>query len=215
MITVITPSIRPQYLAATGDTLAAQTYQDFEWVVEIGFPARGFTLPSDFNNALRRARGDIIVILQDCIEIPADALEQIVKLNHENTAYTYPVGKVGESGIEWDWRKYTDKARATNELPSPQHWEIDFGSAPRKMFFDVGGFDEDFNNGWSWENVELAYRASLAGYRFEVSRVTEGVAIDHDKVLKHPFRGVRENNDRRATKSRVMADAGRVKLNYL
>lgn len=220
MISVLTPSIRPQFLDTTKKCLEEQSFQDFEWLVELGFPQRGFTLPTDFNNMLRRAKGDIIVILQDCISIPANALEEIHKLNHEKTAYTFPVGKIktGSSDkeeIEWDWRKSTQEARGTAELPSPAHWEIDFGSAPLSLFTDVGGFDEDFNNGWSWENVEIAYRASLLGYMFQVSRVTEGVAFDHDKHIEHPFRGKRINNDVRASQSRVMADGGRIKLEYL
>lgn len=225
MISVLTPTIRPQFLGVTKNCLEQQTNQDFEWLVEIGFPARGFTLPSDFNKMLKRAAGDVIVVLQDCIRIPDDALEAISKLNHDKTAYTYPVGKTqvgheqsllgNNQDVQWDWRKSTEKARGTATLPSPAHWEIDFASAPRSLFFDVGGFDEDFNNGWSWENVEIANRAAYAGYSFEVSAVTEGVAFDHDKHIEHPFRGVRENNDRRATKSRAMAEAGRVKLSYL
>lgn len=219
MISVITPTIRPELLYLTEETLRGQTFRSFEWLVETGDPKEGFTLPTDFNNALRKAQGDIIVILQDCILIPQTALEEISKLNHEKTAYTYPVGKEkadadnhrGKKEIAWDWRKHRD----IGELPSPAHWEIDLGSAPKSLFFDVGGFDEDFNNGWSWENVEIAYRASLLGYKYELSRVTEGVAFDHDAAQEHPFRGKRENNDVRATQSRVMADGGRIKLEYL
>lgn len=219
MISVITPTIRPELLYLTDETLYGQTYKDFEWLVESGDPVNGFTLPTDFNNALRKAKGDIIVILQDCILIPQNALEEISKLNHVKTAYTFPVGKEkatvsndrAEKEITWDWRKHRD----LGELPTPAHWEIDLGSAPKSLFFDVGGFDEDFNNGWSWENVEIAYRASLLSYKYELSRVTEGVAFDHDAAKEHPFRGKRENNDVRASKSRVMADGGRIKLEYL
>lgn len=226
-ISVLTPTIRPEFLGITQVTLANQTNKDFEWLVEEGDPAKGFTLPTDFNKMLSRAKGDIIVILQDCIEIPKTALEEISQLNHESTAYTYPVGKtqerppttddeeevVRQKEVAWDWRKH--KQGITGASINPDHWEIDFASAPKALFYDVGGFDEDFNNGWSWENVELAYRASLAGYKFEVSNVTEGVAFDHDAHMPHPFRTTLEPNNRRATKSRVMADAGRIKLDYL
>lgn len=226
MISVITPTIRPEFLYITEKCLEAQTFKDWEWVVVEGDPTKGFTLPSDYNKALKDSNGNIIVSLQDCIEIPEDALHQINKLNHEKTAYTYPVGKSKEwrvgistdedaSQISWDWRKSTEKARRTAELPSPAHWEIDFASAPKNLFFDVGGFDEDFNDGWSWENVEIAYRASLLGYKYMVSRATEGIAYDHDVHMEHPFRNKLGNNDVRATQSRVMADGGRIKLEYL
>lgn len=222
MISVLTPTIRPQFLGITKNALDKQTYTDFEWLVEVGLEGRGFTLPADFNKMLARAKGDTIVILEDCTRVPPDALSVISKLDHEKKAYTFPVGKIqvghDESvydEVAWDWRKSTGKARGTNALPSPSHWEIDFSSAPKSLFFDVGGFDEEFGKGWSWENVELAYRASKLGYEFFVETGTEGIAFDHDTHMAHPFRGKRENNDVRANQSRVMADAGRIKLGYL
>lgn len=200
---VLTPSIRPQFLDITQRCLESQTFQDFEWLTEIGLPSRGFTLPSDFNKMLKRANGNTIIFLQDCITIPDNALENIAKLDG-NVSYTFPV----RHGT-WDWRN------SRNGEIQPNEWEIDLAAAPIQMFFDVGGFDEDFCKGWSWENVEIAWRASNAGHKFEVSQMTFGEALDHDKMVKHPFRNVLLNNDRRASVSKIMAEAGRIKLSYL
>lgn len=210
-LTVITPSIRPQYLDLTQRCLEEQTYQDFEWLTQVGLRNRGFTLPSDFNMMLRRAKGDIIVILQDCITIPPDTLANIASLDHTKRAYTYPIQKEGGT---YDWRKYRHVALGKDEITGNM-WEIDLASAPRSLFFDVGGFDEEFNKGWSWENVEVAWRAAAAGYKFYCSQATEGTAIDHDKAIEHPYRNKRENNDKRANETARRAERGHFKLDYL
>lgn len=212
MISVLTPSIRPEYLHITQKCLEEQTFQDFEWIVEIGLRHRGFTLPSDMNKMLKRAKGDRIVSLQDCIQILPNALERIDKLPNE--LYTFPVGQVDDfiSQVpEWDWRQtYTE-----GELPGPHYWEADFGCAPTKAFFDVGGYDEDFNNGWSWDNVEVARRMYRAGYKGYCDPTIMGIALRHDKIIDHPFRTKRETNEKRADASKYRCDRGDFKLDYL
>jgi hypothetical protein len=98
---------------------------------------------------------------------------------------------------------------------TPNQWEADFACGPRQGFFDVGGYDEEFNQGWSWENVEIAWRLQAAGYKFYCDSSISGQAIDHDKEMEHPFRDKRENNDKRAEETRHKASHGDYKLNYL
>lgn len=194
-------------------TLEAQTFQDFEWLTEVGLKNRGFTFPHDMNAMLKRAKGDIIVSLQDCIELPADALECIHALHsNQRVAYTYPVGKSitrAKQQMSWDWRD----TRPDDDI-TPNMWEIDLASAPIGMFFDIGGFDEGFT-GWSWDNVEVGFRAEAAGYKFKRSRVTRGYAFDHDATEIHPFRDVLQNNDQLARDSVKRAQHGDYKLPYL
>jgi hypothetical protein len=212
MLSVITPSIRPQFLDGTQQTLEHQTYQDFEWLVEIGLRNRGCSLSKDFNKMLKRARGDIIVILQDCMVIPIDSLQRIAALDHEKKAYTYPVAKGGK----FDWRKYRTTALGPDKAKlTANQWEIDFASAPRSLFYDVGGFDERFDEGWSWENVEIGWRATFSGYEFYVSQEAEALAVDHDKLLEHPWRNKRPNNDQKANETWRRAERGDFKLSYL
>lgn len=212
MISVLTPSIRPEYLNITQKCLEDQTFQAFEWLVEIGRRNQGFTLPSDMNKMLRRAKGERIVILQDCIRVGGNALERINNLS--NDMWTFPVGQTDDfesENTEWDWRKtYTD-----GELPGAHYWETDFGCAPKKAFFDIGGYDEDFNNGWSWDNVEVARRMYRAGYKGFCESSIVGIALRHDKIIDHPFRGTRELNDKRADASKYRCDRGDYLLQYL
>lgn len=209
MISVLTPSIRPQFLDLTQSVLEDQTFTDFEWIVEVGLRNCGFTLPSDMNKMLRRAKGDRIVILQDCIRILPNALEKINALS--NDMWTFPVGQAREGETpEWDWRNTTN-----GELLGPHYWETDFGCAPRKAFFDVGGYDEEFNKGWSWDNVEIARRMYRAGYKAYCTTQIRGVSMRHDEIISHPFRTSRESNEKRAEESKYRCDRGDYVLDYL
>lgn len=206
-VSVLTPSIRPQYLAITQKTLEEQTFQDFEWIVEVGLPSRGFTLPSDYNKMLKRAQGDIIISLQDCITLPKDSLERAVKLFHEKQLWTFPVIKAGKE----DWR-----TSATLEQSLDYgRWEIDFGMAPRQAFYDVGGFDEAYCGGWSCDNVEIGMRMVALGYEIHCDPSIRAEAIDHDKEMEHPFRQKLEFNGDKLVYTKHAVDNGEVRLRYL
>lgn len=208
MISVLTPSIRPEFLHITQECLERQTFQDFEWLTELGLRNRGFTLPSDLNKMLKRAKGERIVMLQDCIRITDDALELINALPNE--MYTFPVGQEENLNIEWDWRE-----KFTGELLGPHYWEADYACAPTQAFFDVGGYDEDFNKGWSWDNVEVARRIYRTGRKAYCEPSIKGIAIKHDSLRPHPFRNTRESNEKRADESKYRCDRGDYILSYL
>lgn len=212
-ISVLTPSIRPKGLAIVQRCLEKQTFKDFEWLVEIGLPKRGHDLSAAYNRMLRRAQGDIILSYQDYIRIPEDALQIISDLHakHRRTFITYPVGKTLDwKKIEYDWR-----ASAPKEAIPYHHWEADFGSAPIQAFYDIGGYDEDFDRGWSAENVNVAERAEHIGYKFIVFKDLKAQAYDHDKKMKHPFRKSLEFNDTLIAIKREEFNSGGWKLNYL
>ena len=185
-ISVLSPSIRPRGLEVVQESLERQTFTSFEWLVEIGMPSRGCDLSAALNRMLLRSRGDIIVMLQDYLKIPHNAFEEIVKLHekHDKTFITYSVAKT----LDWkevvpDWRYH-----GVSRKIEPREWEADFASAPRQAFFDVQGYNESFDRGWSCENLDLAERAKMAGYYFMVVPSLRAVAFDHDAKIKHPFR---------------------------
>lgn len=204
MLTVITPTIRPELLHITEETLKNQTFRDFEWLVEIG-DGKEFQLPADYNKLLRRAKGDIIVSLQDCIRIAPDFLEKVSKLDHSK-AYTFPVIKDGKNP---DWRKYM------NGRIQPHQWEIDLACAPMKLFKDVGGFDEAYCGGWSYDNVEIGLRADSLGWRFECNSELEGHAYDHDEHMEHPFRHTAISNAFKLEYTKEIISEGNQRLNHL
>lgn len=187
-ITVVTPSIRPEGLARVRAGLLEQTFKDFEWLVEINW-----TGETDFNEAMNRmigrARGELIVSVQDFIRIPPGGLQRFWDAYVEKPGfYTAPVGKIvhEEDDPRWDWRVHKDGPIAWNE------WEICYGAAPRKALIDIGGFDEILDSAWGFDNVNTAYRAHLAGYPFYCMPENQSVAIDHDALMKHPLKDRRD-----------------------
>lgn len=180
-IDVITPSIRPKYLSLTQQTLEEQTYQNFQWHVEIGLPNKnGHDLNKAYNRLLRRCTGDVVVFLQDAISIPSDALQRLSEISE---FVTCPVGKVKEwsDDPKYDWRENTEKA-------DWRKWEIDFGAAPLEALKQTGGFDEEMDGIWSGDNLLVGYRAHKLGYTFRCLPDIKAVAVDHDAHEEHPFR---------------------------
>lgn len=209
MISVLTPCIRPHRLAPVYGSLKRQTFKDFEWLVEFGLSDDEFTLPKDMNKMISRAKGEIIVIWQDSIDAPDDFLEKVARDFDGETLVTYPVGKRRADGVDWDWRKEKD-----GEI-GPHEWETDLGSCPRKVFEDIGGYDERFCVGWSWDNVEVGYRAAAAGYKFRCDPSVPAVADDHDATDPHPFRRALPPNFQLANETRQRAEAGDYRLDFL
>lgn len=187
-ISVCTPSIRPEGLAIVQKSLASQTFKDFEWLVELGVPGQGHDLNAAYNRMLRRAKGELIVSLQDFIKAPPEYLQKFWDAYKADPKkfYTAPVGKVDTldytGPIKWDWRAYADA------VPTWRHWEIDSGCAPLAALKEIGGFDEELDKAWSCDNVNTGFRADLAGYTFGNVFNNSVIVYDHDAHISHPFR---------------------------
>lgn len=194
-ISVITPSIRPAGLEIVRESLGKQMFDEFEWLTEIGVPNRGHDLNQAFNRMLRRAEGELIVIYQDYIKAPPMYLQHFWDAYQANpdTFFTSPVGKVDNldytGEIKWDWRAWNDKDGLTDYVPSRwDTWEIDSGAAPLAALKKIGGFDEELDQYWSCDNVNVGCRAELAGYKFINVFSNPVLAYDHDAHIEHPFR---------------------------
>lgn len=180
-ITAVTPTIRPAGLEHVARGLREQTFQDFEWLVDVNYTGK-----VDFNQAMNRliyrAEGDLIVSIQDYITITPTTLATFWELHREHPAfYTAPVIKEGKE----DWRvKGVGKCDWTD-------WEIDLGSAPRKALVEIGGFDEELDQYWGFDNVNVGLRADMAGWDIICTNKAAGHAFDHDAVMAHPFRELR------------------------
>ena len=211
-ITVITPSIRPEGLDVVRRTLEGQTFKDFQWIPKLSVPGEVPDLCHAFNEALRDSKGELIVFLQDFIKIGIDGLDLMWKAyqRHPNAAFTAPVGQTMDwENVEWDWRPSTEE----NVLLPYHQWEIDWGSCPKNVILQVGGFDEDYDSGFGWENVDLAYRLSKIGVEFRCDPGNPAVAFQHDRFIPHPYKP-RPNRDLWAGKQREI-DSGIVKKPFL
>ena len=191
-ISVITPSIRPEGLKATQETLETQTFSEFEWLVEMSLTNKqGSDLNAAYNRAIKRAKGELIVSLQDYTKIMPDGLQKFWDAHQKEPAfYTAPLGKVSKWDDDpvFDWRKSREKEC------NWQEWEIDWGSAPRQALVDIGGFDEELDSYWGFDNVNVGLRANMAGWKFYNIPDNLSIALDHNAFMDHPHK-VKRNPD--------------------
>lgn len=183
-ITICTPTIRPDGLEVIQHGLKNQTLQDFEWLVEISIPERGHDLNAAYNRMLKRAKGELVVSVQDYVEMPYGGLEKFWNAYQENpdTFFTAPLGKKLGDKVTWDWRESPDA------LMDWRRWEIDWGAAPLKALKKIGGFDEALDEFWSCDNINVGHRANMHGYKFKNLHDNKALVLDHDAFMTHPFR---------------------------
>lgn len=193
-ISVITPSIRPRGLEVTFNTLQNQTLKDFEWLPRLSIPGEKSDLCYQTNQALKESKGELLVFLQDYIVIEPDALQRMWDRYQESpkTGWTAPVGKAANDfitegvvgSVDYDWRAYWP---ADKDMES-HRFEIDWACTPRSAVDYVGYFDEDFDRGFGWENVDWAYRLAKKGWTFRCDPDNKAFAFDHDKFFPHPYK---------------------------
>ena len=192
-ISVLTPTIRPQGLEIVRKSLLKQTFTDFEWLVEVGLDKHD--LNAAYNRMLVRAKGELVVSLQDFMLVRPDFLQKwwdAYKANPD-TFMTAPVGKVDNLNYSgsavWDWRAYRNDETQNIRPCEWNCWEIDNGAAPLAALKAIGGFDEVLDGVWSGDNVNVGKRALLAGYSFKCLFDNPALAYDHDAFIEHPYRG--------------------------
>lgn len=191
-ISVITPTIRPESLSLMRDCLKAQTFRDFEWLVDINVTG-DHDLNASFNKLIKRASGELIVFYEDWAKIPPDALHKWwdAYQKHPNNLFTAPLGKVKEWGDQpaWDWRAWTKDTTPTEFMPSSWNTcELDWGAIPKKILYEIGGFDERLDQWWSCDNLVIGKLAYLKGYSFLNYFGNPAIVWDHDFHVEHPFR---------------------------
>ncbi len=198
-VSVVTPTIRgTQALRPVEQSLDAQGFRDFEWLVEIG-DGKVHDLNAAFNRMLRRARGELVVFWEDYQWVYPNGLLNFWQAHEVKPVdfFTAPVtkctgfidhgyGRLSPAGpYEKEWR--------SNDPQRPQevdhfHWECDWAAAPLSALKEVGGFDESLDAYWGNDNGNVAFRAIKAGHRCWNLGHNPAVALKHDELWPHPFR---------------------------
>lgn len=191
-ISVITPTIRgDEGLFRPRRGLKRQTMRECEWLVERHDPNDPPNFNAAMNNAIRKARGELIVFLQDFIEPKSFGLKMFWKAYQEepNVFWTAPVGQtMDDEMIDWDWRKDCDGSDRNF-----MEWEIDWAAAPRDALIRIGGFDEELDKQWGFDNVNVGLRATMAGYRIKCLPKNRAVALDHRQMMgEHEYSDLRD-----------------------
>ena len=133
------------------------------------------------NVGVEAATGEVLVLLNNDTEVGPDVLDALAEHALEpgvalaGARLLYPDGTVQHGGCAW-WRGPDGMVRPfhlfrheAGDLPAAlATFDCDVVTAAcvairRDLFRELGGFDEQFVNGW--EDVDLCVRARLAGHR--------------------------------------------------
>lgn len=163
------------------------------------------------NEGFRACKGDLIVCLQDFQWVPPDGLEKYLYAyqTHPNALVTgvghhyanprpsNPKGLITvfdepysmkPEGLSWeDPRMRAD--RPSFSLAEPVEWELSWASIPRKVIYDLGGMDEQFDfEGFAWDNTYIAYKAKINGCPIYLDQTNEVMGFDHDLWWPNPLK---------------------------
>lgn len=206
-ISIITPSVRPEGLDIVKKCLQKQTFlrDRWEWLVGSPFeykesdvwvkdPGKNegdfYSLCKTYNAMIKEAKGRLIVSWQDGVWVPPDTLEHFWNLYEENqNRCIAAVGDQYESLDEfgkpivccWQDPRKTDKHGEYYEC-YPIDVEFTLCGIPRQAFFDVGGFDEEYDKGCAVAEKELCLRMDKLGYKPYLDQGLEYRALHHPRL---------------------------------
>lgn len=135
-------------------------------------------LNASLNAGLKLIDTDYVIFYQDYIKLNSDCFEKLLNLVDEKTFITTCTPNYDGS----DDGRYTGA-----DIPRPcrpEEWESNVAIAPMKALRELGGFDEEYDNGWSWDNVNVAQRAAMLGYKFILDESNRPKLLPHEQTSK-------------------------------
>lgn len=203
------------------ESIERQTARPDKWVVvteeplsiesALVVPAPPRTKPSNLsasnNEGLRHIDTDYVIFYQDFIELQEDCFEKLLSLADEKTF-------VGTCTPNYDG---SDDGRYTGaDLPRPcrpEEWEANVALAPMGILRELGGFDEEYDWGFAWDNVNISQRAAMLGCRFILDESNRPKLYPHEQEDK---KNLTPNGEYHERVMREIRDGERpLKLPYL
>lgn len=224
-VSVIYPTARYGGLDILHESMKHQTFRDFEVLVvdelhreevilDLGYkyveppitrPGMWWNLDASLNKAIRQAKGDLIVQLNDYVYVPQDGIQKFVDRHMQE-----PQGLI--SGVSdqfksppiddphglysvWSsWpgvpsgeKVFSDPRKESNNkgfyLTIPLLWEGNWGIYSKQAWRDIGGYDEYQDHFWGYDNVSFAERAQFAGYHTFLDTENEVFCWSHIKLF--------------------------------
>lgn len=182
---VLTVSKRPQseWLQIAKQSIGQQTVNPEKWVIiqeGVNSPqkVRASNLNASLNAGLRQIESSYVIFYQDFIQLPNDCFEKLIILANERTFVTTCTPNYDGSNDS----RYSgaNKARRCR----PEEWESNVAIAPMAILRALGGFEEELDNGWAWDNVHLAQRAAMLGCKFICDESNRPKLLPHELVSK-------------------------------
>lgn len=142
------------------------------------------------NKAVEASKGELLVWLQDFIIIPDNGIEQMVDVYRYNPDaliapvdiyYSCPEPDLKNKEDWWDgnknillketWRNARVQNQGMRESDNAYDFEMNYGAVPKKILEDLNGWWEFMDDGFGYDNTEIALRALQKGYRMIVDDV--------------------------------------------
>lgn len=203
-ISVISPSVRPEGLALVNKALRRQTFTDFEWLVvspqDYGFgkwvkepPKNGgdyWGLNKAMNEAIRQAKGELVVSWQDWTYAKPNALEKFWQ--HYSLDHKKIVSGVGNKYQDESWSVVVwqdPRIRSDYGTFYPCFFndiEFNFCALPLNAFYAVGGYDEYLDKMAGMDGYSVVERLNLLndGWDFYLDQANESFSLEHGRLSK-------------------------------
>ena len=189
-ITVITPSVRPEGVELVEKALKRQTFKDFEWIVQgrDGDVPDGcvWTLNRDYNTAIRKAQGELIVSWQDWTYAKPDTLERF--WTHYLLEPKTLVSAVGNKYTDDTWTVKTwqdPRERDDQGTFYPCYFndiEWNLCSVPKQALYATGGFDEELDRFYGMDGYSVLDRLNLVGgWDFKLDQAIKSYSLEHGR----------------------------------
>jgi hypothetical protein len=146
---------------------------------------RRSNLNASLNLGLANCTGDAVIFYQDFIDLPIRCFAKLVDLAGEKTFVTTLTRNADNS---------TEPRYLGVDLPRPcrpNEWEANVAIAPMGIIREVGGFIEEYDSGWAWDNVSLAERAAMHGCNFVLDESNRPQLLHHPKETDIPINAFR------------------------
>jgi len=189
-ISVITCSVRPEGLKLVEKALKRQTFKDFEWIIQgrDGEIPKGcvWTLNRDYNMAIAKAKGELIVSWQDYTYASPQALEKFFYyFKTEPKTLVTGVGNkyTDDSFTTQTWRDPRDRSDQGSFYPCffcDIEWN--FCSVPKAALYAVGGFDEWLDYYYGMDGYSVLDRLNLlSGWDFKIDQTNRSYSLEHSR----------------------------------
>lgn len=212
LISVITPSTRPEFLPIIEKCLRRQDFDgETEWIVTMPkkFLSKMTVTPSlrledppkrsgdvwslckGWNQAYARARGELIVNIQDGIWFPPDTLSKFWFHYQQNPRIL--VGAIGHQYSELDeygkpitevWHDPRSRTDISFQEVPPSEMEMTVNSIPKQAILECGGIDEEYDTCNGAQEKEMCWRLNKMNWDFYLDHSLEYRAIKHPRLFK-------------------------------
>lgn len=168
-------TLRPKWIVVAEPKCRPREQGYAEWLVA-PYKVRRSNLNASLNHGLKHIDTEFVIFYQDFIDLPSDCFEKLVHSAMQTGGFV-TTATINPNGNHDGRYLNIDLLRECR----PEEWEANVAIAPMEAIKKLGGFDETYDDGWSWDNVNLAERAAMLGYKFYIDERIKPQLLFHPK----------------------------------